>query len=65
MQYSIKCSKDLSDNDIELILKSWEIEDWLDLDSSSFKMKFENSEFHFLKKMTELFRWQESILILN
>lgn len=50
MQYSIKRSKDLSDNEIELILKSWEIEDWLDLDSSSFKMKFENSEFHFLKK---------------
>lgn len=50
MQYSIKCSKDLSNNDIELILKSWEIEDWLDLDSSSFKIKFENSEFHFLKK---------------
>ncbi|WP_165570241.1 hypothetical protein [Chryseobacterium sp. FH1] len=47
MQYSIKKSKDLSDKDIDLILKSWEIEDWLNLDSSDFKIKFENSEFHF------------------
>lgn len=49
MLYSIKRSKDLSDKEVELILKSWEIEDWFDLDSSSFKIKFENSEFHLLE----------------
>ena len=49
MLYSIKRSKDLSDKDIELILKSWKIEDGFDLNSSDFKIKFENSEFHFLK----------------
>ncbi|MFC4163696.1 hypothetical protein ACFOWU_08530 [Epilithonimonas zeae] len=49
MQYSIKCSKDLSDKEIELILKSWEIEDWFNLNSFDFKIKFENSEFHFLE----------------
>jgi len=49
MQYSIKSSKDLSDKEIELILKSWEVEDWFNLDSFDFKIKFENSEFHFLE----------------
>jgi len=49
MLYSIKRSKDLSDKEVELILKSWEIEDWFDLDFSSFKIKFENSEFHLLE----------------
>lgn len=49
MQYSIKRSKDLSDKEIELILKSWEVEDWFNLESFDFKIKFENSEFHFLK----------------
>lgn len=49
MQYSIKKSKGLSDKDIDLILKSWEIEDWVNLDSADFKIKFENSEFHFLE----------------
>lgn len=49
MQYFIKKSKDLSDKDIDLILKSWEIEDWFNLDSADFKIKFENSEFHFLE----------------
>ena len=49
MQYFIKKSKDLSDRDIDLILKSWEIEDWFNLDSSDFKIKFEKSEFHFLE----------------
>jgi len=49
MRYSVKRSKDLSDKEIELILKSWEIENWFDLDTSSFKIKFENSEFHLLE----------------
>lgn len=49
MLYSIKRSKDLSNKEVELILKSWEIEDWFDLDSSSFRIKFENSEFHLLE----------------
>jgi hypothetical protein len=49
MRYSVKRSKDLSDKEIELILKSWEIENWLDLDASSFKIKFQNSEFHLLE----------------
>ncbi|PZU86011.1 MAG: hypothetical protein DI529_09185 [Chryseobacterium sp.] len=49
MQYSIKKSEDLSDKEIDLILKSWKIEDWLELDSSAFKMKFEKSEFHLLE----------------
>ena len=49
MLYSIKQAEELSDEEIKLILKSWEIDDWLNLDSLSFKMKFENSEFHFLK----------------
>ncbi len=49
MRYSIKRSKDLSDKEIELILKSWEIENWFDLDSFDFKIKFENSEFHLLE----------------
>lgn len=49
MQYSIKKSKGLSHKDIDLILKSWEIEDWFNLGSFDFKNKFENSEFHFLE----------------
>jgi len=49
MLYSIKQAEALSDEEIKLILKSWEVVDWLNLEAPSFKMKFENSEFHFLK----------------
>jgi len=49
MQYFVKRSRDLSEKEIDLILKSWEIEDWFSLDSFDFKIKFENSEFHFLE----------------
>lgn len=49
MQYSVKHPEDLSDKEVGLILKSWEIKSWLGLDAAGFRLKFKDSEFHFLE----------------
>lgn len=53
MKYQIKETKDLTENEIEHILKLWDISAWNAMKSAYFRMFFKDSEFHFLMDKDE------------
>ncbi|SEH45057.1 GNAT family N-acetyltransferase [Chryseobacterium culicis] len=48
MKYQIKETKDLTESEIEHILKLWDISAWNNMKSIYFRSFFKDSEFHFL-----------------
>ncbi|MDR6920425.1 MULTISPECIES: hypothetical protein [Chryseobacterium] len=48
MNYLIKKTNELSNPEIEYILKLWDISEWMTMNTSDFRFSFRNSEFHFL-----------------
>lgn len=48
MTYQIKQTNELTDNDIEHILKLWDISAWNMMEAAYFRTFFKDSEFHFL-----------------
>jgi hypothetical protein len=46
--HSIKKPEQLSDNEINTILESWDVADWKDMKPVEFKERFKKSEFHLL-----------------
>lgn len=53
MKYQIKETKELTENEIEHILKLWDISAWNTMKSPYFRMFFKDSEFHFLMDKDE------------
>ncbi|PTT33158.1 hypothetical protein DBR28_14895, partial [Chryseobacterium sp. HMWF028] len=53
MKYQIKETKDLTENEIEHILKLWDISVWNTMKSVYFRSFFKDSEFHFLMNAEE------------
>jgi hypothetical protein len=47
--YTVKKATDLTEEEVNVILKSWEVEEWYSLSIEQFKEKFHHSEFHLLK----------------
>jgi hypothetical protein len=47
-QYVVKNPTELSPSDINIILDSWDIDEWKGMAEDAFKKKFEKSEFHLL-----------------
>lgn len=52
MKYQIKQTNELTDSDIEHILKLWDISTWNTMKPSYFRNFFKDSEFHFLVNST-------------
>lgn len=48
MKYQIKQTNELSDNEIDIILKHWEVSAWNTMKSDHFRTFFKDSEFHLL-----------------
>lgn len=48
-QYLVKNPADLSEDEIKIILDSWDVEEWKGMAGIQFKKKFEKSEFHLLQ----------------
>lgn len=46
--YKIRNATELSPSEIEIILEYWQVEEWKKMNTSEFKKKFTQSEFHFL-----------------
>ncbi|WP_431608943.1 GNAT family N-acetyltransferase [Chryseobacterium sp. 'Rf worker isolate 10'] len=53
MKYQIKETKDLTETEIEHILKLWDISAWNTMKSVYFRSFFKDSEFHFLMNAEE------------
>lgn len=48
MSYQTKTINELTENEIDIILKLWDISEWKDMKTDYFRSFFKNSEFHFL-----------------
>jgi len=46
--YSVKKPADLSEEEIQLILQTWDVDEWKEMAEHAFREKFKHSEFHLL-----------------
>lgn len=47
--YEIKRVDDLGDREIGVILKNWNVPEWMEMNATDFRQTFRHSEFHLLK----------------